>query len=166
MIRVANLEDAEAIAKVQVVSSQYAYKDIFSEEYLDKMSISNRKNIWEDIIIKNDTEICVVEIDSIVKGYIHFGPTRDTDNLKNTTCELMSIYIYPDYQRHGFGQSLFNMMCMNLSPDFKQLNVWVLNDNIPAKNFYEKMGFYKDKSKEIEADGKKLVEVRYIKSLS
>lgn len=42
------------------------------------------------------------------------------------------------------------------------MNVWGLEDNKMARNFYEKMGGkLNDHSKEIEIGGKKLIELSY-----
>lgn len=46
---------------------------------------------------------------------------------------------------------------------FSEITIWVLNDNLKAKKFYERNGFkLDDNSKEIEI-GAKLLEVRYSK---
>ncbi|WP_156774438.1 N-acetyltransferase [Alkaliphilus oremlandii] len=48
--------------------------------------------------------------------------------------------------------------------DFSNVEFWVLEDNIRARRFYEKIGFRYDNTIQIIDMGKKLRELRYIRT--
>ena len=164
-VRKAKIEDALDIATIQVLSSRNAYREIMSKEYLEKTSITMREFVWKKILEENDGEVILLD-DNGTQGYIHFGVTRDSDKEKTSVAEIMSIYIYPESQRLGYGTRLVRYVLENLAENFKELNLWVLDENFNAKKFYEKMNFTREYQKEVEIDGYKKIEVRYIRNLN
>lgn len=78
--------------------------------------------------------------------------------------EIISIYLLPEYMRKGYGRELLNFAINELTKQgFKEVFLWVLEENYGARKFYENFGF------ECTCDylydnigGKDLREIRYI----
>ena len=72
----------------------------------------------------------------------------------------------PEYWKMGIGSKLINWGLNELNKrKYKKVTLWVLEENINARRFYERVGFKHDGTvKEINI-GKKLNEYRYEKVL-
>lgn len=56
--------------------------------------------------------------------------------------EIVSIYFLPEYIGKGHGQALLNRCVEELNgKGYKNILLWVLEDNQRARRFYEKNGF-------------------------
>lgn len=63
---------------------------------------------------------------------------RKQEFLESCTCEDVSYYIILEkYRNKGYGRQV---IC-HLKKDIKRMQLWVLKDNIEARNFYENNGF-------------------------
>lgn len=89
------------------------------------------------------------------------------DDLDDTYGEIWGIYLLPSYWNKGFGTILMNWGINELSDrGYKGASLWVLEENLNARAFYEKLGFTCDGViKEIRL-GTILKEVRYIKHIN
>ncbi|MDR1132204.1 MAG: GNAT family N-acetyltransferase, partial [Oscillospiraceae bacterium] len=58
--------------------------------------------------------------------------------------ELVSLYLLPEYFGRGYGTKLLNAALAGLSDlGYKDIFLWVLEENLRAVHFYEKYGFRK-----------------------
>lgn len=56
--------------------------------------------------------------------------------------EIISIYLLPDYMGRGFGKVFFDSVIVELKKmGYRNIFVWVLEENLRARKFYEKEGF-------------------------
>lgn len=56
--------------------------------------------------------------------------------------EIISIYFLPEYMGKGYWKKLLEASTLALNKmGFDELFLWMLDDNITAKNFYEHLGF-------------------------
>lgn len=78
--------------------------------------------------------------------------------------EIISIYLLPNYIGKGYGKILMEATLSELKTQgYENVFLWVLEDNMRAKGFYEYYGFLPtDNFLENPIGGKSLREVRYV----
>jgi ribosomal protein S18 acetylase RimI-like enzyme len=109
---------------------------------------------------RRDTEqIIVAEESGQIRGYAHFGPSRDP-GAPPRTAELYSLYVAPSQWRRGFGRQLQAESLRELARmTFHDVTLWVLATNRPARAFYERFGWTADGSEKVVHPA--MTEVRY-----
>ena len=165
MIREAIVNDAERIAEIEVVSNRYAYRNILSDDYLDKdLSVDNRYPVHKRWIDENRFDIYVNEDPDagVINGMMGIGMCEDED--KQNAFELHYIYLDPDYVRKGIGSEMLRFFeKKGMAKGCSEFVVWVLEENLMGRNFYEKNNYHQDgKEKIFKRWNKK--EIRYVKS--
>ena len=96
------------------------------------------------------------------------GINRDTGVHANVG-ELRAIYIVPTFWRRGAGQTLWNRSLPYFRlREYSVVTLWVLEQNITARRFYEALGFSLDMTanRTVEIGGQNLVELHYVASIS
>ncbi len=163
IIRKATEFDAEAIALVHIRSWQKAYENYIPESILDGLSIPQRTQQWYELL-KSGVTILVLEINNQIIGFASVCAFRD-GFADNSQGEISAIYLHPDYWRKGLGAKLCAAALNELSKlGYKEVLLWVLEDNSQARRFYENLGFElegKTKLEEFYDDGALLNEVLY-----
>jgi GNAT superfamily N-acetyltransferase len=133
--------DNAGIRKVQVTTWKSAYRGMIPDRILDQMSIDNppRRSKTPDTLITNSRRAFVALDDAKeILGFAVGGLPRSTD--WNYESELWAIYVLPSEQGRGIGKKLFNALASELSKDYKNLIIWVLEANLSSHKFYESMG--------------------------
>lgn len=163
IVRAANLNDVQAIARIHVDTWYTTYKGIIPDTYLSKLSYQQRESAWQKIL--DDTThsnqfVYVAESNSgEIIGFADGGKERTGDRAYDG--ELYAIYVLEAYQRQGIGCKLALSIANKLSElGFNSMLVWVLADN-PACRFYEHIGGQKVYEKQIERGGFMLKEIAY-----
>jgi GNAT superfamily N-acetyltransferase len=160
-VRIANLTDSSAIARVHVESWLTTYRGIISEQVLAQISLENRERSWHQgliegpppyIFVADDPEVGVV-------GFAAGGPERD--QIPGFEAEIYAIYAFEAQQGKGVGRAMSTALAAALSTaGFKSLALWVLRDN-PTRGFYEHLGGQYIMDKEIDIGGQTLIESAY-----
>ena len=165
MIREANVNDSARIAEIDVLSSRYAYQNIVSEECLYRdLTVENRIPVYKRWITEKRFGIYVYEDSDtgIIKGMMGIGMCEDDD--KKGAFELHFLYVDPDDLRMGIGSEMLRFFEQKGKergcPEFV---VWVLEENIMGRNFYEKNNYCVDGEEKIFRRWNKR-EIRYTKS--
>ncbi len=163
-IRKAQVEDSKLVSKIYYKSAIYSYKDYLPKEYLDSL----KENQWEPLVrmgLKSGKLNCLI-------AYEDEEPAGATCYQKSTQkgyeedLELGSIYIRPKYFRMGIGHKfLEEIKAYGMKNNFSRISLWVLKENTPGRNFYEKEGFVKGEEKTFKAAKKETSKVRYILDL-
>ena len=169
-VRVATVDDAEAIAGVHVRSWQRAYRGLIPDAYLDTLAVERRREVWSRILAETDlprTGAFVLQDGPDVIGFVHVAPTRD-DDVPGSTGEITAIYLTPDAWGRGGGRQLMDAAEAALeAAGFATATLWVLETNLRARRFYERLGWVPDGARKLEERGDfVLVEVRYTRPLS
>lgn len=165
-IRYANVEDIDILASVHSQSLRAAYKDIIPDDILENdFSVERRRaGFTRELDKKRPFNVIAIDDDNPV-GLLSFGDSRHIKVDEDTT-ELWRIYLLPQYWGSGFGKQIFSWGINEIkSRGFKKVILWVLEENIRARRFYEKNDFIHDGQKMEEEMGKKIVDLLYIRNL-
>jgi len=159
-IRRAGPEDADAIALVHDRSWRAAYTGIIPHRALISM-IGRRGPRWWADAIRRSTTVLLLEVGGHVAGYATLGRNRARELPQDG--EIYELYLSPEFQGIGFGRRLFQTAWDMLSAHgFEGLVVWVLEENEPARAFYESLGG-RNVAESIEVfDGKAFRKVAYV----
>lgn len=153
-------DDLLEISNIYENSWKYAYKGIIPQDYLDSIP----KGRWAKSITKNGMFTLVLIENGRMIGTASISRSR-WDKYSDFG-EIVSIYFLPGYIGKGFGKLLLQRCIAELKYfGFTKLLLWVLEDNVRARRFYEKNGFCC--SNEFMNDnigGKNLREVMYTMS--
>lgn len=157
MIRLGKLGDEAELADVHVRSWQTAYSGILPEEFLKSLDRSRRENWWRDFIEGGGTVHVAVSGDGVV-GFCHADGSDD-----NGWGEVYAIYVDPDHWGEGHGHGLLKAGQNRLRElGFRRALLWVLEDNVRGRLFYERQGWDLGRRFRLEdLGGTQVGEVRY-----
>lgn len=161
-LRHAVIDDAAGIARVRAESWRHAYRGIVPDAYLDAIDVDEwaerqRRNMERQ---PQDLISLVAETEGLIAGWAASGPNRDADYAY--AGELYTIYLLPEYQRRGIGTALTIATARWLvSRGMHSMLLWVLEDNHPARRFYEALGGQLCGTSQTQIAGPRLPEVAY-----
>lgn len=161
LIRKANLDDAQAIAIVHIDTWRTTYEGIIPTEFLNKLAYDERKNSWEDNIMRVENVVFVVEDEE--GQIIGFADTsRRENNFELNSIDLTSLYLLKAYQGRGIGKLLMKTLFGHYkNQGYEKVYVDVLADN-NTRYFYEHLGAKFVKNIKIKIGGKILDESTYV----
>jgi len=166
LIREAKETDAYDMASVLVRTWQSAYRGIIPDSYLAKLSIDDRaKRLLKEFDEYRDTSFYyVAELDGKIIGCMLLSKCREEG--KSNAGEVIAMYLFKEFWDCGYGR---NMMEHSLGVfrrmGFEEAVIWVLEENVRARRFYEKFGFTFDGSRIIQDRGKPVSVIRYSGSI-
>lgn len=167
IIRRAAVDDAPMLARVHVDSWQVAYRSIVPDSHRERFTYQWREKAFREALAANLGETYLIEDNDQTIGMFTIGAGRDADLDTTCTGEIWGIYIAPDYWRQGIGTTLVREAERILqSRGYTEVVLWVLEENVGARRFYEKMGFCLDGMYKIMELGKSLKAVRYKKAMN
>ncbi|SDB47607.1 Acetyltransferase (GNAT) family protein [Ruminococcaceae bacterium FB2012] len=150
-------DDLTEISNVYEESWKYAYKGIIPQSYLDSIP----KGRWADSITRPGMSNLVMTENGRIIGTAGFCRSRWES--RSDHGEIVSIYLLPGYIGKGYGGQLLQR-CMDelRKQGFSRLLLWVLEENVRARRFYEKNGFIcSEEYMQDNIGGKDLREVMY-----
>jgi GNAT superfamily N-acetyltransferase len=159
--RLAQVDDAPAIARVHVDTWRTTYAGIVPAEHLANLSYERCEARWLPYLSdpQGETRTFVAEARGQVIALASGGPARDP--LPGLDAELYNLYVLKDFQGRGFGWLLVARLAQDLaSQGYHSLITWVVKDN-PACRFYERLGGRIMGEKTVEVGAKELVDVAY-----
>jgi GNAT superfamily N-acetyltransferase len=145
-------DDAEAIAVIQVRSSQAGFAEIFPAEALATLDPEPRVALWRERLP------LVAENGDGIIGFAHVGPSED-----EAVGEIYRFFVLPERWGEGVGRALMARALEQLRMvGFEEAILWVHADNRRARRFYEAGGWRLDGAeKDVESFGIPVTEVRY-----
>lgn len=151
-------DDRRMISKVYEESWKSAYKGIIPQEYLDSIP----EGRWAPNLDKQGWGTLVCIDNGKIVGTSSFCKSR-FEQLQGWG-EIISIYLLPDYIGKGYGKILIDAVLSELKRQgYEDVFLWVLEENVRARNFYEKYGFLlTDDVSDANIGGKVLREMRYV----
>lgn len=163
-VRVATIEDADAIAAVHVATWRETYAGLIPERFFDASALKARRRMWTRILGRNPVPgtIAVAERAGRIVGFAFAGSSNHPDALKGVEAvrelHLFSIYLLASEQGAGVGHALLVAV---LGDEPAQL--WVASANTMARAFYESHGFHEDGQVFEDPAFEGLVELRMVR---
>ena len=165
VVRPALPADAGAIGRIHVASWRSTYAQAMDPEVLAGLDPVSRAEVWHQILSSGPHKVVVTERAGQVIGFASYGPARDAD-ASGTTGEVHSIYVDPAVVGTGAGAALMNHAVADLATGFADAVLWVLEENLLARSFYERGGWRPDGvARDEELGGAVLHEIRYRRTL-
>lgn len=165
-IRYANKEDADTIALINSKSFQQAFKGIIPDDFLDgRFSYESLRERLNKELDEGTTSNCIMYKDDIPVGMLTF--MKDSYKERDESeIDLGRIYLLPEYWGKNIGIEFIDWLCKELkNKGFVKVALWVVEENLRARKFYEKVGFAHDGEIRIINPGREIKEYRYTKQL-
>jgi ribosomal protein S18 acetylase RimI-like enzyme len=166
-VRVAHPMDADALARVHVRSWQAAYSGLVDDAHLAGLDAGDRARIWRDRLTGGPpgavTYVATPGVD--VVGFASVGPVRDEDLARQQEgwAEVYALYVDPDRWRTGVGTALWRGVDAGWGDEVAGVTLWVLRDNLRAREFYAARGLAPDGAhRKILIGERNLTEVRMV----
>lgn len=162
VVRHAVIDDAAGIARVRAESWRATYRGIVPDAYLDAIDTAEWAERQRRAMEQQPADLValVAEVCGDVVGWVVGGPNHDA--AYHYAGEFYAIYLLPEYQRVGIGTQLTVAIARSLvSQGFNSMILWVLEENHPARRFYEARGGTLCGSKQTEIGGVWLPEAAY-----
>jgi GNAT superfamily N-acetyltransferase len=137
--RQAKLDDAEAIARIEVETWRATYAGILPDRVLIGMSERRQRGAWTGMIRYRPGDVIVVEQgEAGIVGFGNCGPQRDP--ALPYPGEIFTLYVAPDAQNRGVGRQLVGALFERLCVGGRNAAlIWVIRAN-PSRFFYERIG--------------------------
>lgn len=170
-VRLAAVEDASAIARVQIAAWRAAYADIVPAQFLASLDVGERADRWRTRIgptaDAGAPTFVALDTTDAVRGFAHSGPIRDDDLSPEGRAEVYTVYVDPVAWRHGIGSTLMTAVEDFWRPSgIRELVLWAFEDNPAARAFYVRLGYALDGTHKIDDfGGTRIAEVRFRRRL-
>ncbi|MBS7008773.1 GNAT family N-acetyltransferase [Anaerostipes sp.] len=158
-IRFLNKKDnIDAVCAVYEAGWKNAYRGIIPQEFLDNI----KKEKWRAGIQNPELNSFIMLDGEKIIGTASYCASRFM-SMKGFG-EIVSLYLLPDYWDKGYGKRLLQAAVDGLGElGYTQVFLWVLEENVRARAFYEKFGFRNSGDcLNDNIGGKDLRELRYI----
>jgi ribosomal protein S18 acetylase RimI-like enzyme len=153
-------EDIKSQAVVHALSFREGYKGIIPDSFLRGYTPEKREIYFIDEF-KRSVYTFTVKDNGTLIGFSTVGRCRDDDK-DASVGEVWGLYIHPEYWSRGYGSALFDFVISELrNIGFREITLWVLEENKRARSFYRQKGFFFDGIKKEINLGKRLIKVRY-----
>ena len=128
-------DDLAAVGRIYLRSWQYAYRGLLPDAYLDSLT----EERWaENLLLPGRRSLLLLDGETPA-GTASYGPSRFPE--WQGYGELISLYLLPEYIGRGYGRQLFAAAERGLLElGFTRFFLWVLEGNVRARRFYERMG--------------------------
>lgn len=163
-IRTATKEDASNLANIIVESWKSAYSELIPKDEITRYLDKERRKIQFERFIEDGEIVLIGLFDEIPCGLVFANKDND-EGLKNGG-SIYSIYLLEETWDKGLSSRLMDQTIEILKEEVcKQISLWLYEENMRARKFYEKHGFIFDGSKKHSRFSNKPLELRYIKYL-
>ena len=156
------LGDEKILAYIQTESWKAAFGDILSAEVLERCTnLDKTIEMYKGLLERKIGNGYLLKVEGKPHAIAWWSATCETD--MPGYAELICIHSLPDRWRNGYGSKLMNRVLQDISDaGYAKLTLWVFEENVRARSFYEKHGFVVN-GKETKSFG--ATEVCYEKSL-
>jgi len=161
LIRYADLNDSEILGKIHSESSQAGFKGIIPDNVLyDVFSFERRTKRFINELSIGSPKTAIAFENNKPAGLISFGSCRYGNNDKSWI-EIWRVYLIKEFWGSGVAEDLVEWGINEIKKEnIENIELWVLEENMRARSFYEKIGLMHDNTFQVSDSGK---ELRYIK---
>ena len=156
------LGDESVLAYIQTESWKAGFKGILDPDTLTKCTNINKATaMYKRLLTQNIGNGYILKVDDKPHCIAWWDTARDKDMVGYA--ELICIHSLSDNWRKGYGSNMMNTALTDIkNAGYSKVMLWVFEENIRARKFYEKHGFVtKGKIK----PGINPIEICYEKSL-
>lgn len=151
-------DDPYAVSRVYEQSWKSAYRGIVPQSYLDAIPAGR----WASLVAIEGWHNLVALDGEAVVGVCCFSRSRFAGYAD--WGEIISLYLLPAFTGAGLGRRLMERALAELrSQGYSRVFLWVLEENLPARRFYEKVGFVSNGVEQWDnIGGRDLKELMYV----
>jgi ribosomal protein S18 acetylase RimI-like enzyme len=168
LLRLAEPDDAIAVARVHVRSWQVAYRGLLPDEYLKHLRPEDRAEQYDFTHLDPLKPRTMVAADgAAILGFATTMPSRDTELADHG--ELCALYVDPELWGRGIGVTLVSAARAHLlEAGFQNAVLWVLEGNVRAMRFYERDEWVSDGYRRTDSRwwGVTVNDIRYLRGLA
>ena len=158
-VRPARLEDAKAIARIEVETWRSTYAGMLPDRVLLNMSERRQTASWASFLRHRPEDVWVALVGDNVVGFGNCGTQRDSTI--RFAGEIYTLYVAPDRQGLGLGRGLLMALFQRLVDTGHATGlVWVVRAN-PARFFYERLGGLQIMHRPIPVGGQPVEAIAY-----
>ncbi|WP_051711790.1 GNAT family N-acetyltransferase [Streptomyces sp. NRRL S-350] len=169
-MRSATSEDVAGLAVVEAASWRAAFVGLLPADYLAGLDTERLCVSWKEKLAggnwpSSGTLLAEGAVDGEVRtvGYSRFYPTEDMDDDPRTVSTIGALYTLPEVWGTGIGKTLMARTLATMAEaGFRSASLWVLEDNLRARTFYQGQGWTHDGTVLREcSDGMPITKLRY-----
>lgn len=151
-------DDTMEISKIYEESWKFAYRGIIPQDYLNSI----QEGQWATNLDNPNRKTLVCIDNGRIVGTSSFSESR-FEQFPGFG-EIISIYLLPHYIGKGYGRNLLKSAIAELKKrGHENIFLWVLEENVRARHFYEQFGFCQTNDfLNTNIGGKELREVGYV----
>jgi GNAT superfamily N-acetyltransferase len=168
-VRPATVRDTKAIAQIQALASQMAFKALFPGEAVPVAdSLATSQAYWREAIEYIEPQVLVAVKGDTVLGFVGFDRSRDAKT-PNTMGEIWAIYADPNHWGEGVGLALWDAARDGLLEEgCTKVTVWVPLGCERALRFHDMAGFKREMTsiKTVPMGKVKVEEIRFKRDLN
>jgi GNAT superfamily N-acetyltransferase len=170
-VRPAVIGDARRIAEVHVLSWQSGYRGMLPRVVLDGLRPAQRVPRWTATVRRAawpGRGTLVADDSGDVIGFADVRPTMDEDQDPDRVGQIASFYVLPAAWGRGVGRDLMTAAVHTLGvAGFASATLWVLDTNVPATRFYDRLGWVPDGAVRADVVGDAAIrDLRYRRELA
>lgn len=138
-ISIVSYEDCRSLALLKRIVWETTYRGIYPDEKIDKYDVDLNENKFKNMIKEQSQRLFVILSDSKIIGYISCGKIMRA--FDKHTHDIGLLYLLKEYQGKGIGRQMFEFAKKELkNQGITEFIVSCNKYNIPAQQFYKKMG--------------------------
>jgi len=161
-LRIATADDAAQVAEIWIRSVQSAYRGFVRAEFLDSLEIARIAPARRRLFTSRPESrlfIATSRDSGDPLGYCEVGPTPPGTRYES---ELIGLYLVPEAHGTGLASALFHKGVAWLKEGgLRSMWLWVLTDNLRARQFYARHGGRLEGEKRVELAGREYPAVSF-----
>ena len=158
-LRMASLEDADAIGRIHVETWRNTYAGMLPGDLLVGMSLDRQRRMWRRMLRSGETVMVADDPRYGIIGFGSYGPNRSERG--EFSGEVYTLYLLPDFHGLGIGRGLLEAVFGALTREgHTTALIWVLATN-PSRFFYAAMGGKPIAARDTTMGGEVVGEIAY-----
>lgn len=145
ILRRATITDAAAVGRIHVESWNVAYRGIMPDDVIARTDLAYRTQFWAERIADREWPVFVIDEAGECVAFCQMIASRDPDDDAARIGHITSLHVLPWLRGRGHGRLLLHHVLGEFrNRGFSAVTLWVLEQNLPARQFYEQYGFRQD----------------------
>ena len=136
--------DEETLAYIQTESWKAAFKDILDADILQRCTQMDKATaMYRRLLEQNIGNGYLLKVEGVPHCIAWWDCTREND--MPDYAELICIHSLQNHWREGYGSKMMDAVLRDIaSAGYTKVMLWVFEENVRARRFYEAHGFTTD----------------------